>query len=156
MRGYRRESPTGPGPSASSGTKHSPAPSRARQEHIPRRGLQAFGDPPGLTRALPDQRSAPFAGASSRAAIRLTLQGRRAGRGRHVRVRAEVFWGQSLPLYTALHPFGTAVLIYAMLKSASVALANGGIEWRGTTPPLSLLRGGASSSGRAGDAWPVC
>ena len=40
---------------------------------------------------------------------------------------------QVSPLYAALHPFGTAVLIYAMLRSASVALANGGIEWRGTT-----------------------
>ena len=37
------------------------------------------------------------------------------------------------PLYAALHPFGTAVLIYAMLRSAYAALANGGIEWRGTT-----------------------
>ncbi len=71
---------------------------------------------------------------SSRAAPnQVALRDRRAGRGRHVRVRAEVFWGQSLPLYTALHLFGTAVLIYAMLRSAYAALANGGIEWRGTT-----------------------
>ena len=48
------------------------------------------------------------------------------------------------PLYAALHPFGTAVLIYAMLRSAYAALANGSIEWRGTTYPLSLLREDAS------------
>jgi hypothetical protein len=106
----------GTGSVTSSGTKHSPAPSR------------------GSTRAYSQARTtgsrrSPRAPRHNQVALR----DRRAGRGRHVRVRAEVFWGQSLPLYTALHLFGTAGLIYAMLRSAYAALANGGIEWRGTT-----------------------
>jgi glycosyltransferase involved in cell wall biosynthesis len=44
------------------------------------------------------------------------------------------------PLYAALHPFGIGVFIYAMLRSAYTALANGGIEWRGTKYPLDLLK----------------
>jgi glycosyl transferase family 2 len=48
------------------------------------------------------------------------------------------------PLYAALHPFGVGVFIYAALRSAYVALANGGVEWRGTAYPLRLLREGAS------------
>ena len=43
------------------------------------------------------------------------------------------------PLYAALHPFGAAVLVYAMLRSTYKALASGGIEWRGTKYPLDLL-----------------
>jgi glycosyltransferase involved in cell wall biosynthesis len=46
------------------------------------------------------------------------------------------------PLYAALHPFGTGVFVYAMLRSACVTLARGGIEWRGTFYPLRNLRGG--------------
>jgi glycosyltransferase involved in cell wall biosynthesis len=45
------------------------------------------------------------------------------------------------PLYAALHPFGMGVFIYATLRSAFVALAKGGIEWRGTVYPLRLLKG---------------
>ncbi|HVD35333.1 MAG TPA: glycosyltransferase [Rubrobacter sp.] len=48
------------------------------------------------------------------------------------------------PLYAALHPFGIGVFIYAALRSACVALAKGGIEWRGTFYPLRLLKGDAS------------
>ena len=44
------------------------------------------------------------------------------------------------PLYAVLHPFGISVFIYAMLRSTFKALANGGIEWRGTTYPLDLLQ----------------
>jgi glycosyltransferase involved in cell wall biosynthesis len=44
------------------------------------------------------------------------------------------------PLYAALHPFGISAFIYAMLRSAYTTLANGGIEWRGTTHSLELLR----------------
>jgi hypothetical protein len=44
------------------------------------------------------------------------------------------------PLYAALHPFGAAVFIYAMLRSTYRALADGGVEWRGTRYPLELLK----------------
>lgn len=42
----------------------------------------------------------------------------------------------------ALHPFGAAVLIFAMLRSTLVALVRGGIEWRGTFYPLDVLKDG--------------
>ncbi len=44
------------------------------------------------------------------------------------------------PVYAALHPLGTAVLVYATLESAFKALAQGGIRWRGTFYPLQELR----------------
>ena len=44
--------------------------------------------------------------------------------------------------YAALHPFGSSVLIYAMLRSTFKALARGGIEWRGTFYPLEELGNG--------------
>lgn len=44
------------------------------------------------------------------------------------------------PLYAALHPFGTAVFIYAMLRSTFKALTGGGIEWRDTRYPLDFLK----------------
>ena len=47
------------------------------------------------------------------------------------------------PLYAALHPFGAAVFIYAMLRSTCRALASGGVEWRGTKYPLDLLKDSA-------------
>jgi hypothetical protein len=47
------------------------------------------------------------------------------------------------PLYAALHPFGMGTFIYAALRSAYVALAKGGIEWRGTFYPLRVLKGDA-------------
>jgi cellulose synthase/poly-beta-1,6-N-acetylglucosamine synthase-like glycosyltransferase len=47
------------------------------------------------------------------------------------------------PAYlAALHPFGAAVLIFAMLRSTYKTLAQGGIEWRGTFYPLETLRRG--------------
>jgi glycosyltransferase involved in cell wall biosynthesis len=42
--------------------------------------------------------------------------------------------------YGVLHPFGSCVFIYAMLRSASTTLAGGGIEWRGTRYPLKELK----------------
>lgn len=41
--------------------------------------------------------------------------------------------------FAALHPFGAAVLIFAMLRSTILTLARGGIEWRGTFYPLDEL-----------------
>jgi hypothetical protein len=42
--------------------------------------------------------------------------------------------------YGLLHHIGICILIYAMLRSAITAIANGGIEWRGTHYPLSSLK----------------
>ena len=42
--------------------------------------------------------------------------------------------------YALLHPFGAAVLIFAMVRSAYKVLAAGGIEWRGTFYPLEELK----------------
>ncbi len=44
------------------------------------------------------------------------------------------------PVYAALHPLGTAILVYATLESAFKALAQGGIRWRGTFYPLKELK----------------
>ena len=43
-------------------------------------------------------------------------------------------------LYAPVHPLLTAVIAYAMLRSMVLALKRGGIYWRGTFYPLSLLR----------------
>ena len=54
--------------------------------------------------------------------------------------------GYSLPIpYAALHPFGMGTFIYAAFRSAYVALAKGGIEWRGTFYPLRVLKGDTRS-----------
>lgn len=45
--------------------------------------------------------------------------------------------------FAALHPFGAAVLIFAMLRSTYRTLARGGIEWRGTFYPLETLKRGS-------------
>ena len=42
--------------------------------------------------------------------------------------------------FAALHPFGAAALIFAMLRSTILTLARGGIEWRGTFYPLDELK----------------
>ena len=44
------------------------------------------------------------------------------------------------PVYVLLHPFGTAILVYATLESTFKALRQGGIRWRGTFYPLRELR----------------
>ena len=54
--------------------------------------------------------------------------------------------GYSLPpRYALLHPFGMGTFIYAAFRSAYLALAKGGIEWRGTFYPLRVLKGDARS-----------
>jgi hypothetical protein len=42
--------------------------------------------------------------------------------------------------YAILHPIGVCVFIYAMLRSTSTTIINGGIEWRGTRYPLEELK----------------
>ena len=42
--------------------------------------------------------------------------------------------------YAILHPIGASVLIYATVRSAYLALANRGLEWRGTFYPLDGLK----------------
>jgi glycosyltransferase involved in cell wall biosynthesis len=46
------------------------------------------------------------------------------------------------PWYVLLHPLGTVLFIYTMLRSMFFALQNGGVEWRGTVYPLDELRRG--------------
>ena len=54
-------------------------------------------------------------------------------RARHFRDEAP-WW------YFMLHPFGICVFIYAMLRSVSTTLVNGGIDWRETRYPLKELK----------------
>ena len=54
--------------------------------------------------------------------------------------RAKHF-GDKMPWwYAGLHPFGICVFIYAMLRSASTTIINGGIEWRETKCLLKELK----------------
>jgi hypothetical protein len=58
-----------------------------------------------------------------------------------------LYFGMSLfsdvrPWYVLLHPFGTLLFIYTMLRSMFFALRNRGVEWRGTVYPLDELRRG--------------
>jgi glycosyltransferase involved in cell wall biosynthesis len=58
-----------------------------------------------------------------------------------------LYFGMSLfsdvrPWYVLLHPVGTVLFIYTMLRSMFFALRNGGVEWRGTVYPLDELRRG--------------
>jgi hypothetical protein len=54
-------------------------------------------------------------------------------RGRHL--------GEGLPWrYALLHPIGSCVFIYAMLRSATTIMVNGGVEWRGTRYPSKELK----------------
>jgi glycosyltransferase involved in cell wall biosynthesis len=46
------------------------------------------------------------------------------------------------PYYFVLHPVGTVLFVYIMLRSMSLTLARGGVEWRGTFYPLEELRKG--------------
>ena len=45
------------------------------------------------------------------------------------------------------YPVAATLLIVAMLRSMTLALWRGGIDWRGTFYPLSLLRAGAAGEG---------
>jgi glycosyltransferase involved in cell wall biosynthesis len=58
-----------------------------------------------------------------------------------------LYFGMSLfsdvrPWYVLLHPLGTLLFIYTMLRSMAFALRNHGVEWRGTMYPLDELRRG--------------
>ena len=58
-----------------------------------------------------------------------------------------LYFGMSLfsdvrPWYFLLHPLGTLLFIYTMLRSMFFALRNNGVEWRGTMYPLDELRRG--------------
>ncbi|PYV50476.1 MAG: family 2 glycosyl transferase [Acidobacteria bacterium] len=58
-----------------------------------------------------------------------------------------LYFGMSLfsdvrPWYFLLHPLGTLLFIYTMLRSMFFALRNNGVEWRGTIYPLDELRRG--------------
>ena len=46
------------------------------------------------------------------------------------------------PWYVLLHPLGTILFIYTMLRSMFFVVQNGGVEWRGTVYPLDELRRG--------------
>ena len=46
------------------------------------------------------------------------------------------------PWYFFLHPLGSLLFIYAMLRSMIFTLWRGGVEWRGTLYPLDELRRG--------------
>jgi len=55
--------------------------------------------------------------------------------------------GEGLPWwYTLLHPIGICIFIYAMLRSATTIIVNGGVEWRGTRYPLKELKASAPAS----------
>jgi hypothetical protein len=41
-----------------------------------------------------------------------------------------------------LHPIGTALFVYTMLRSMALTLGRGGVLWRGTFYPLEELRKG--------------
>jgi hypothetical protein len=46
------------------------------------------------------------------------------------------------PWYFFLHPLGTLLFIYTMLRSTIFTLWRGGVDWRGTFYPLDELRKG--------------
>jgi len=46
------------------------------------------------------------------------------------------------PYYFLLHPVSASLCIYTLLRSMTLALWHGGIEWRGTRYPLEELRKG--------------
>ena len=52
-------------------------------------------------------------------------------------------WRSAVPAYYFfLHPVGTTLFIYTLLRSMVLTLWNDGIEWRGTKYPLAELRKG--------------
>jgi glycosyltransferase involved in cell wall biosynthesis len=57
--------------------------------------------------------------------------------------RARHFGNETPWWYAVLHPFGICAFIYAMIRSASTTIINGGIEWRGTRYPLKDLKDNA-------------
>jgi glycosyltransferase involved in cell wall biosynthesis len=58
-------------------------------------------------------------------------------------IYAGMSWRSRIPpYYFFLHPISTALFAYTMLRSMSLTLWNGGVEWRGTKYPLEELRKG--------------
>ncbi len=58
---------------------------------------------------------------------------------------AALYWGMSQksdvsPAHLFLHPVGTVLFAFAMLRSVVVTLAKGGIVWRGSFYSLEELR----------------
>ena len=52
-------------------------------------------------------------------------------------------WESDIPAYYfVLHPVGTALFVYIMLRSMALTLAQGGVVWRGTVYSLEELRKG--------------
>jgi cellulose synthase/poly-beta-1,6-N-acetylglucosamine synthase-like glycosyltransferase len=52
-------------------------------------------------------------------------------------------WESDIPAYYfVLHPVGTALFVYIMLRSMALTLAQGGVVWRGTFYSLEELRKG--------------
>lgn len=54
--------------------------------------------------------------------------------------RKRISGGRTSIWYAALHPFSVCVFVYATLRSVYKALANDGIEWRGTKYSLEQLK----------------
>lgn len=52
------------------------------------------------------------------------------------------FYSDIRPWYFFLHPVGTVLFIYTVLRSMTSAILNGSIEWRGTRYPLAELKKG--------------
>jgi len=44
------------------------------------------------------------------------------------------------PMYVILHPIGTVMFSYALVRSVVLTLVRGGVVWRGTWYPLAELR----------------
>jgi glycosyltransferase involved in cell wall biosynthesis len=66
---------------------------------------------------------------------------------------AAMYWGMSQksdisPWYLLLHPVGTVLFAFAMLRSVIVTLGSGGIEWRGSWYSLKELRRFQAAIGR--------
>jgi cellulose synthase/poly-beta-1,6-N-acetylglucosamine synthase-like glycosyltransferase len=58
-------------------------------------------------------------------------------------IYAGMSWKSDVPVYYfALHPIGTALFVYTMLRSMALTLGRGGVLWRGTFYPLDKLRKG--------------
>jgi hypothetical protein len=52
------------------------------------------------------------------------------------------FFSDVRPWYFVVHPVGTLLFIFIVLRSMFFALWNGGVEWRGTYYPLDELKRG--------------
>ncbi len=50
------------------------------------------------------------------------------------------WYSEISPVYVALHPIGALLFCYALVRSAVLTLARGGVDWRGTRYSLAELR----------------